>query len=85
MNDIQEQINALESRQLELRKLMAASDAHAAKCVKMNKKFSTEYPAEAEEYPSLNREYNNNEAALAELYVRLDEARSAAEEQTVED
>ena len=66
---VQEQINALESRQLELQAKMASTDAHAAKCVKQGKKFSTQYPDEYAEYLEANEEYNRNEEALAELYL----------------
>lgn len=78
--ETQERINSLESRQLELRALMAKSDAHASKCVKLGKKFSTEYPEEAAEYPTLNQEFNANEQALAELYIQRDEELAAEAE-----
>lgn len=68
--ETQERINALESRQLELRALMAKSDAHASKCVKMGTKFSTQYPEEAAAYKAANTEYNENEATLEELYAQ---------------
>ena len=67
----QETINALESRQLELRAIMRSSDAHAAKCAKLDKKFSEEYPDAYSEYVSANTEFNENEATLAELYSTL--------------
>lgn len=69
---IQDQINALESRQLELQAVMASSDAHAAKCTKLNKKFSTQYPEEHAAYLEANEEYNRNEEALVELYAQRD-------------
>ena len=69
---VQEQINALESRQLELQAKMASTDAHAAKCVKQGKKFSTQYPDEDAEYLEANEEYNRSEEALAELYAQRD-------------
>lgn len=69
---VQEQINALESRQLELQAKMASTDAHAAKCVKQGKKFSTQYPDEYAGYMEANDEYNRNEEALAELYAQRD-------------
>ncbi len=68
----QETINALESRQLELRAVMRSSDAHAAKCAKLDKKFSEEYPEAYAEYVSANTEFNENEATLAELYSVLE-------------
>ena len=69
---VQEQINALESRQLELQAKMASTDAHAAGCVKQGKKFNTKYPNEYAEYLEANEEYNRNEKALAELYAQRD-------------
>ena len=67
---VQEQINALESRQLELQTKMASTDAHAAKCTKLGKKFSTQDPEEYAEYVAANEEYNQNEEALAGLYAQ---------------
>ena len=46
----QEELNKLQSRQLELLALMGKSDAHAAKCAKLGVKFSDEYPDDLEEY-----------------------------------
>lgn len=66
-----EQLNTLESRQLELQAIMASSDAHAAKCVKLGKKFSTQYPKEFEAYEAANEEYNQNESVIAELKAEL--------------
>ena len=67
---VQEQINALESRQLELQARMASTDAHAAKCMKLGKKFSTQYPDEYAGYVEANEEYNRNEETLAILYAQ---------------
>ena len=78
--ETQERINALESRQLELRALMAKSDAHASKCVKMGTTFSTQYPEEAAAYKTANTEYNENEAALQDLYSQRDEELAAEAE-----
>ncbi len=41
-----EQLEQLQARQVELQTIMARSDAHAAKCIKLGKRFSTEYPEE---------------------------------------
>ncbi|MCR5841971.1 MAG: hypothetical protein K6G86_07830 [Bacteroidales bacterium] len=76
---IQDEINALESRQLELQAIMASSDAHAAKCVKLGRKFSTLYPEEAEAYAAANEEFNANEETLRGLYNDR-EALAATEE-----
>ena len=67
----QENINALESRQLELLAIMASSDAHASKCIKLGKKFSTQYPEEYEAYQAANAEYNENELIIADLRDQL--------------
>lgn len=70
-----EQLEQLQARQVELQTIMARSDAHAAKCIKLGKKFSTEYPEEKSAYEAANAEYNANEVVMAEL-----EAAIAAEE-----
>lgn len=67
----QEKINALESRQLELLGQMSSSDAHAAKCTKKGTSFGEEYPDELAAYLAANKEYNENETALAQLYEQL--------------
>ena len=67
----QDRINALESRQLELLAIMSSSDAHAAKCVKLGTKFSTQYPDEHKAYQAANKEYNENEESLAALREQL--------------
>lgn len=67
----QEKINELESRQLELLGQMSASDAHASKCAKLGVSFAEEYPDELAAYIAANKEYNENEAILAELYEQL--------------
>lgn len=83
---VQEQINALESRQLELQAKMASTDAHAAKCVKQGKKFSTQYPDEYAEYLEANEEYlEANEEALAELYAQRDAEADAAPKEPIEE
>ena len=64
----QEQINALESRQLSLLGVMGRSDAHAAKCVKLGVSFAENYPDDLAAYNAANEEYNRNEETLAALY-----------------
>lgn len=64
---VQEQINALESRQLELQGIMASSDAHAAKCSKLGLNFGETYPEDLAAYMAANEEYNRNESLLAGL------------------
>lgn len=79
---IQEQINALEARQLDLQAIMAKSDAHASKCIKLGLNFSEAYPAELAEYEAAREEYNENESTLAGLYAAREEEQAAAEEAT---
>jgi hypothetical protein len=63
----QEELNKLQSRQLELLQIMSKSDAHAAKCAKLGVKFSDEYPNELKEYEAANAEYNSNEETISAL------------------
>ena len=72
-----EQISALESRQIELRNAMAASDAHASKCAKLGLNFQATYPDDYTAYIAANDEFNANEVALATLQAQLDELRQA--------
>lgn len=71
----QEQLNILESRQLELQRIMSSSDAHAAKCTKLGKKFSTQYPDDYTAYLAANEEYNANEVLIEELKREIEEER----------
>ena len=52
----QEQLNALESRQLELQAIMEKSDAHASKCSKLGLKFNQEYNANESRINALKAE-----------------------------
>lgn len=79
--EIQQQINALQSRQLALRALMAASDDRAAKCFKNGLSFRETYPEDFARYEAANAEYNANETTLAELQVRAADERIAEHEQ----
>lgn len=81
--ETQQQINILESRQLELRAIMAKSDDRAAKCIKSGLDFRATYPLDYEEYEAANAEYNRNEQALAELKAKR--AEELAAEETVMD
>ena len=58
---------ALESRQLQLLKIMADSDAHASKCVKLGISFQESYPDDYAAYVAARDEYNRNEEELANL------------------
>lgn len=70
-------INALEKRQNELLAKMSESDAHALKCQKLGRTFETEYPEDFAAYTAARAEYNENEAALADLYEQLEREREA--------
>lgn len=67
----QEQLNALESRQLELQAIMAKSDAHASKCAKLGLKFNEAYPSDLAEYQVANQEYNDNEIQIEALKAEI--------------
>lgn len=67
----QEQLNALESRQLELLAIMEKSDAHASKCAKLGLKFNQEYPDDLAEYQAANAEYNVNESRINALKAEI--------------
>lgn len=69
--ETQQKINELQSRQLELRAIMASSDERAAKCVKSGTSFRETYPDDFARYESANIEYNQNELKLAELEAEL--------------
>lgn len=77
--ETQQQINNLESRQLELRAIMAKSDDRAAKCIKSGLDFRATYPLDYEEYEAANAEYNENEKALADLKAKRAEELAAEE------
>lgn len=68
-----EKINELERRQLELKAVMHKSDEHALKCTKSGLDFKTTYPEDWTSYETARQEYNENETALAALYIQLDE------------
>jgi len=81
----QEQINALESRQIELSNIMASSDAHASKCTKLGLDYGETYPGEKAAYVAAREEHNANERELSTLYEqryieRLEEERQGREE-----
>lgn len=79
--ETQQQINELQSRQLELRAIMASSDERAAKCVKNGTSFRETYPDDFARYEAANVEYNRNEQTLAELQATR-EAEREEEAQT---
>lgn len=67
MEDIKLKIDALQSRQLALRAIMASSDDRAAKCMKTGVSFRETYPDDFARYEAANAEYNRNEQILAAL------------------
>lgn len=77
---IQEEINATESHQLELLKVMSDSDAHASKCTKLGLNFAETYPDDLAAYETAREQYNAGEQALVELYNELEEAKREEEE-----
>ena len=67
----QEELNQLQSRQLELLQIMSKSDVHAAKCAKLGVKFSDEYPDDLKEYEAANAEYNSNEETISAINTEI--------------
>lgn len=65
--ETQQKINELQSRQLALRAIMAASDERASKCIKTGAFFPEAYPDDFAQYEAANTEFNDNELVLAEL------------------
>ena len=63
----QEAITRLTGEQMSLRAIMAESDAHAAKCIKLGKTFKKEYPEEYEQYETARERYNAIDGELAAL------------------
>lgn len=70
--DTKIQLQQLEERQIALLSEMSKSDAHAAKCAKMGKKFATAYPEDYAEYLKANEEYNANEVKIKELEMQAE-------------
>ena len=67
--ETQQQINILESRQLELRAVMAKSDDRAAKCIKSGLDFRATYPLDYEEYEAELRARRAEELAAEETVM----------------
>lgn len=83
--DIQQKINAMQSRQLELRAIMAQSDDRASKCFKSGVLFKEAYPEDFARYEAANAEYNANEIMLAGLQAEAErEAELEASQPPVE-
>lgn len=57
---------------MELKAVMTKSDEHALKCAKSGLNFQETYPEDWTSYETAREEYNENETALAELYVQMD-------------
>ena len=79
-----EEIQRLEERQLELLSVMRRSDDHAVKCSKLGRSFEHDYPSEHAAYVAANKEYNANEAKMAELAVRLEAEATEVTNETTE-
>lgn len=79
--ETRQQIDTLESRQLELRAIMAKSDDRAVKCFKNDISFKGTYPEDYTRYEAANAEYNKNEQTLALLKSKRAEELAAEEEQ----
>lgn len=79
--ETQQKINELQSRQLALRAIMAASDERAAKCMKTGASFCETYPEDFAQYEAANAEYNDNELTLAELQATREAEREEEEVQ----
>lgn len=67
----QEELKQLQSRQVALLTTMSKSDARAAKCSKLGKKFQTQYPDDYAEYVAANEEYQTVEARIAEIEAEM--------------
>lgn len=63
----QENISALESRQLELHAIIESFTPHAIRCAILSKKFSAQYPEEYAAFIAADEELSANELTLAEL------------------
>lgn len=62
-----ELLRQLNERQMELSAIMAESDAHASKCVKLGLSFADTYPDDHAAYVKAREEYNANEAEIARI------------------
>lgn len=60
-------LKRLEERKLTLLAIMAESDAHAAKCVKLGLEFANEYPDEYAAYEAAREEYNAIEVEASDV------------------
>lgn len=68
-----EKIGRLQSELLRLQAVMAGSDAHASKCVKMGLAFQDTYPEEYADYLAARERYNEIEALLREELAKPEE------------
>lgn len=67
----QEELKQLQARKVALLTIMASSDAHAAKCAKLGKKFSTQYPDDYAAYVAANEEYQTVEQRVSNLEFEI--------------
>lgn len=80
-----EELKQMQARQVELLTIMASSDAHAAKCAKLGKKFQTQYPDEYDKYVAANEEYQTVERRIADLEFEISLEEEPTSEATVEE
>ena len=62
-----ELLRQLNERQMKLAAIMAESDAHASKCVKLGLSFAETYPEDYAAYVNAREEYNANEIEIARI------------------
>lgn len=67
----QEELKQMQARIVELRTIMASSDAHASKCAKLGKKFQTQYPEDYAAYVAANAEYQAVEQRVKDLEFEI--------------
>lgn len=80
-----EELKQKQARMVELRTIMASSDAHAAKCAKLGKKFQTQYPEDYAAYVAANEEYQAVEQRVKELEFEISLEEEPTSEATVEE
>lgn len=66
-----EQIRSIESQMLALKDIMAKSDAHASRCIKLGLSFEETYPDDVPVYQAANKSYNDLEVKLVSLREQL--------------
>lgn len=72
--EIMNELQRLNERQLNCSSVIQSSDAHACKCNKLALSFQETYPEEYQEYVSALDEFHANESRIEELKILLEEA-----------